>query len=148
MNSCLLKNYLNDLPGKYREGDENRLEKPPFAVCKDFSAAVEQICTMLWQRHLWRLGDGKKTFTKVLQKGNLSLSFSIVVVLSPEGDKQLKSGKLVADGALDTKQTLKSFDRSFSRWHHLTTAINFELSFLNRLQLREVRVRFSNLVTQ
>lgn len=82
------------------------------------------------------------------QNGNLSLSFSIVVVLSREGDKQLKSGKLVADGALDTKQTLESFDRSFSRWHHLTTAINFELSFLNRLHLREVRVRFSNLVTQ
>ena len=52
------------------------------------------------------MGDGKKTFTKVLQNGNLSLSFSIVVVLSREGDKQLKSGKLVADGALDTKQTL------------------------------------------
>lgn len=33
--------------GKYRDGDENRLEKPPFAVCRDFAAAVEQICTML-----------------------------------------------------------------------------------------------------
>ena len=37
-----------NVSGKYRDGDENRLEKPPFAVCRDFAAAVEQICTMLW----------------------------------------------------------------------------------------------------
>lgn len=94
------------------------------------------------------VGRWKEDIHQSTAEWDLSLSFSIVVVLSREGDKQLKSGKLVADGALDTKQTLESFDRSFSRWHHLTTAINFELSFLNRLHLREVRVRFSNLVTQ
>jgi len=33
--------------GKYRDGDEHRLERAPFAVCKDFSAAVDQILTML-----------------------------------------------------------------------------------------------------
>ncbi|KAJ7389030.1 Haloacid dehalogenase-like hydrolase domain-containing protein 2 [Desmophyllum pertusum] len=33
--------------GKYRDGDEHRLANPPFAVCKDFSAAVDQILTML-----------------------------------------------------------------------------------------------------
>ena len=36
-----------NVSGKYRDGDENHLEKPPFAVCRDFAAAVEQICTML-----------------------------------------------------------------------------------------------------
>ncbi|XP_027055012.1 haloacid dehalogenase-like hydrolase domain-containing protein 2 [Pocillopora damicornis] len=33
--------------GKYRDGDEHHLEKPPFAVCKDFSAAVDQILALL-----------------------------------------------------------------------------------------------------
>lgn len=33
--------------GKYREGDECHPEKPPFAVCKDFSVAVDQILAML-----------------------------------------------------------------------------------------------------
>ena len=45
--TILNTSYHFDLPGKYRNGDENRLEKPPFAVCRDFSAAVEQICAML-----------------------------------------------------------------------------------------------------
>ena len=38
--------FINVL-GKYGDGDEDHLEKPPFAVCKDFPAAVDQILALL-----------------------------------------------------------------------------------------------------
>ena len=39
--------FFINVSGKYRDGDEHHLEKPPFAVCKDFSAAVDQILALL-----------------------------------------------------------------------------------------------------
>lgn len=39
--------FFINVSGKYRDGDEHHLVKPPFAVCKDFSAAVDQILALL-----------------------------------------------------------------------------------------------------
>ena len=39
--------FFINVSGKYRDGDEHHLEKPPFAVCKDFPAAVDQILALL-----------------------------------------------------------------------------------------------------